>query len=262
MDGLSALSSSTLLRLAAELERGALRPPFVEQQLSGYLPGSACLGAARALGLLLEAGGTVQSAVLTLKAMVSSRSAVPSLSERIALVTSGPSPQAEGRETSVVVRELFESAERSVLVVGFTAKKGRDIFLPLAERRRARPELVITLCLNVGRQGPADERTEDAILEAFWKELRAEIWTEPPMPEVFFDPRALRGYDGPRGVLHAKCIVVDGIHSLISSANFTEAAQDRNVEVGVRVSDPDFAAALEGHFRSLMEAGVLRRLAR
>jgi phosphatidylserine/phosphatidylglycerophosphate/cardiolipin synthase-like enzyme len=48
----------------------------------------------------------------------------------------------------------------------------------------------------------------------------------------FYDKRSL--LPGPPWCsLHAKCAVVDGARSFISSANFTQRGQERNIEVGV-----------------------------
>ena len=47
---------------------------------------------------------------------------------------------------------------------------------------------------------------------------------------------------------------------IVSSATFTEAAQERNIEAGVLVNDPAFARALRDQFESLAEAGLLVRL--
>ena len=38
-----------------------------------------------------------------------------------------------------------------------------------------------------------------------------------------------------RGSLHAKCVVVDRSTALVTSANFTEAAQHRNIEAGLLI---------------------------
>ena len=63
-----------------------------------------------------------------------------------------------------------------------------------------------------------------------------------------------------RASLHAKCVVVDRQVAFVSSANFTEAAQERNIEVGVLLRVPALAEQLEWHFQALMEAGVLKGL--
>jgi phosphatidylserine/phosphatidylglycerophosphate/cardiolipin synthase-like enzyme len=57
--------------------------------------------------------------------------------------------------------------------------------------------------------------------------------------------------------LHAKCVVVDRQVVFVSSANFTEAAQERNIEVGLLSRSPALATQVAGHFQSLAAAGVL-----
>lgn len=60
-----------------------------------------------------------------------------------------------------------------------------------------------------------------------------------------------------RACLHAKCVVVAGQHVYVSSANFTEAAQERNIEVGLLVRSPRLAEQLTTHFDALLDARVL-----
>lgn len=65
--------------------------------------------------------------------------------------------------------------------------------------------------------------------------------------------------DGPkRASLHAQCVVIDG-RSPSSQANFTEAAQVRNIEVGVLVRSAPFARQLE-HFATLADRDDIRRV--
>ena len=51
-------------------------------------------------------------------------------------------------------------------------------------------------------------------------------------------------------------VVVDGVKALIGSANFTEAAQLRNIEIGLVV----IAEAVERHFEALIAGGHLQPL--
>lgn len=44
--------------------------------------------------------------------------------------------------------------------------------------------------------------------------------------------------------MHAKCVVTDETAAFLTSANFTEAAQERNIEVGLLSREPRIAAAL------------------
>ena len=80
------------------------------------------------------------------------------------------------------------------------------------------------------------------------------------MPEVYYDPRALEMDKTKKSSLHAKCVVVDSASAFVSSANFTEAAQIRNIEVGVLIKSSHFATKLERHFKALADAGVLKPL--
>jgi hypothetical protein len=52
----------------------------------------------------------------------------------------------------------------------------------------------------------------------------------------------------------------DGPRVTSYSANFTEAAQERNIEAGILVGDPAFARALRDQFESLVEARQLLRV--
>lgn len=44
--------------------------------------------------------------------------------------------------------------------------------------------------------------------------------------------------------------------AFVSSANFTERAQERNIEVGVLVGAPSFASFLAGQWLGLIDAGL------
>jgi phosphatidylserine/phosphatidylglycerophosphate/cardiolipin synthase-like enzyme len=56
-------------------------------------------------------------------------------------------------------------------------------------------------------------------------------------------------------VLHAKCIVIDGEELFVTSANFTEAAQSRNIETGLLVKSSAIADQAARFFDSLIRSG-------
>ena len=64
---------------------------------------------------------------------------------------------------------------------------------------------------------------------------------------------------GKPGKLHAKCAVVDDA-VLVSSANLTDDAFNRNIEIGVLIHGSVLAEQLKRHFEMLIEAGVLKQL--
>ena len=73
-----------------------------------------------------------------------------------------------------------------------------------------------------------------------------------PLPEVYFDPRSIELPSEKRACLHAKSIVVDGQHVFVSSANFTEAAQERNIEVGLLIHSTNVATQLTHFFEAML----------
>lgn len=76
----------------------------------------------------------------------------------------------------------------------------------------------------------------------------------PPFPRLHYDPRTLDAEQ--RASLHAKCVVVDASRTLITSANFTDRGQSRNVELGVVIDDRDFGERVVGQLRALLTEGI------
>jgi phosphatidylserine/phosphatidylglycerophosphate/cardiolipin synthase-like enzyme len=58
-------------------------------------------------------------------------------------------------------------------------------------------------------------------------------------------------------VLHAKVAIADTSRALIGSANLTEAALQRNIEIGLLLSTPAPIASVRAHFEALIHNGVL-----
>ena len=63
---------------------------------------------------------------------------------------------------------------------------------------------------------------------------------------------------GKPGKLHVKCAVIDDA-ALIGSANLTDDAFNRNMELGVVIRDRGIVENIRNHFRTLENNGVLRR---
>ncbi len=58
-------------------------------------------------------------------------------------------------------------------------------------------------------------------------------------------------------MLHAKIAVADLSCALIGSANLTEAALKRNIEIGVLIALPAFVALVRAHVEALIHNQVL-----
>jgi phosphatidylserine/phosphatidylglycerophosphate/cardiolipin synthase-like enzyme len=117
------------------------------------------------------------------------------------------------------------------------------------------PDLQATLLLNIQRRRD-DQSASDELVRKFAERLWKKDWPGERNPDVFYDPRSLE-LEGPEGVLHAKAIIADDESAFVTSANLTEAAFDRNIEVGVLARDRALAASLSKHFRVLIERGLL-----
>jgi len=172
------------------------------------------------------------------------------------LVLSGPDlPGVPTADTAAVMRTLISQAHREVILVGYAVHDGRRIFEPLARRMAEVPNLAVTMCLDIQRAW--NDPTPPADLVArFARDFRQKHWPWPTVPVLFYDPRSLETGDA-RASLHAKCVIVDRARALVTSANFTDAAQRKNVEVGVDLRYPAAAARLADYFLGLCSAGQL-----
>jgi len=133
------------------------------------------------------------------------------------------------------------------------------VFRALADRMDQIPELKVRMFLNVQRRH-RDTTMESEILREFANKFKMADWPGSRLPEVFYDPRSLDMDANKRSSMHAKSIVVDRKQAFVSSANFTEAAQARNIEVGVLIRSERFAERLVEHFEALATIGLLARI--
>lgn len=123
----------------------------------------------------------------------------------------------------------------------------------------ARPSLCVRMFLDIQRGTEA--APAETLIAAFVKRFKDKEWPSGyAVPEVYYYPPSLDQNAPVRSCLHAKCVIVDGKAALVSSANFTEAAQERNIEVGILIRSPAIGGALKRHFESLLEAGVFSRI--
>lgn len=250
------LGVPALEELARALQTGALPRDVTAFQIQRSV-GAVGGHAAEELARLLHSGLQPGHAALLLDAIVAERRQRGCSLE---LVTSGPDATGTTRDTGVVMRELFSTAEVRVLVVGFAVHQGREVFRALADQMDRLPRLSVRLCLDVSRRA-GDTSKSSGILERFANRFREREWPGTRIPKVFYDPRALAPSESDRASLHAKCVVVDGHTALVGSANLTEAAQQRNIEIGLLVRAPEIARALEAHVDGLIRQEFLKRLA-
>lgn len=160
-------------------------------------------------------------------------------------------PKADGsflRSTAEVIRELIRGSKDIILVIGYWIVPGpddgivREIINLLAEAKTR--GVAVTFILD--ERAREDARTNRKLLAAAWP-------NSVPFPDVLtwrlpFNDSYLK--------LHAKVIVADGRDALVTSANLTQHALNRNMEMGVRIVGSP-AQSISEHFLRLAEAGIL-----
>jgi len=243
-------------RLADALKSGLVTSPYSPTSLRSVLGmREAPEGIARALMELERLGMSGPACAVLITTLDRAALSVP----RPDLVWSGPEvPGLHARDTRRVYDELLGSAERSLWASSFVYFDGPRAFDVLARRMDQRPLLQVTLLLNIQRH-KGDTSSPDEVVRRFADRFWETDWPGERRPRVFYDPRSLEP-EGPTGVLHAKAVVADDEAVFITSANLTEAALDRNIEMGLLVRDHALAASVTQHFRTLIERKLLHPL--
>jgi hypothetical protein len=262
MSPLNSLDRSALLVLATALESKRLSPPFHPACLDLYVPATLQGEVAGELDRLHRSGMSTEHIGYLLQVLAAEKEKIDERGNRIDIVWTGQNvPGLKSRATSVVVRELFERARNYILITSYVFQQGdktKTIFGSLANRMDTESNLDVKLLLDVQRPYRAD-CSDSRLIEEFASSFR-QLWPGKRLPEVFFDPRSLSTEPGVRACLHAKCIVIDDEQFFITSANLTEAAQERNIEVGVLIKDAIAAYRLRTQFEALILQNIVQRL--
>ena len=253
IEALLALPAHLRRRLADALESGLLAAPCSPASLRSVLGlregGDGIVAAMGELERIGISGAACATWIRTVE-QAASRTSPPDL------VWSGPEvPGVHARDTRRVYEELLGYAERSVWASTYAFFDGPRAFEVLARRMDARPELRVTLLLNIQRKR-GDTTAADHLVRTFADHFWKTDWPGSSRPRVFYDPRAL-DLARPGGVLHAKAVVADDEAVFVTSANLTEAALDRNIELGLLVRDRALAATVVCHFQGLIDRTLL-----
>jgi phosphatidylserine/phosphatidylglycerophosphate/cardiolipin synthase-like enzyme len=252
------LTSEDLQQLAAALRSGRVVPPINALLLRRYIPASLTETVAAELRQKIEDGAETRHLADLLEILIQDRRRRPVAENLIDLVWTGP--EVEGivnRDTAVVVREMFRSARESVLVAGYSVYQGHVVFKALAERMDELPALDVRMFLDI-RRPSHDQSSPSEVVRRFAEHFARHEWPGQRLPRLFYDPRSLEIEPAKRASLHAKCVVVDKELSFVSSANFTEAAHTRNIEVGVLIRSAAFARRLSEHFEILASTSAVK----
>lgn len=257
LEVLSRLTSSTLAGIALSLRQGSLRSGISGHSVD-QIVGTEEADQVMAILSGLDTRGWSADQIATLFEVAHEIRASMIQPERLMdLVISGPEINGvPTRDTLAVMQSLIADARREVILVGYAIHNGRKLFAPLARKMQEDPSLKVWFCLNVFHDANSSISKADRV-EQFMRRFFKENWPWDVQPRIYYDTRGIED-DSTQSSLHAKCLICDREKALISSANFTEAAQKRNIEAGILVNHPATVDRLATYFDGLKHAGVLQ----
>jgi hypothetical protein len=255
LDPLLRLPVAALRSLTASLADGLLAEAITKRGVEQAAGTDADAVADLLRELVAEGFSPGQIAVLV-GGLAAALERVPKPTSLFDLVLSGPDlPGVPTADTAAVMHTMITSATREILLVGYAVHNGKRLFEPLAGRMEQIPSLDVTFCLDIPRQFNDPTPTRELVAR-FAREFRQRHWPWSRIPRLFHDPRSLLTGEQ-RASLHAKCVVVDRSRALVTSANFTDAAQKRNIEAGVDLRHKPTAERIADYFRGLIATGQL-----
>jgi cardiolipin synthase len=171
---------------------------------------------------------------------------------RITLAWSGPNLRGVPmRKTAQVIIEMIDDAKTSLFLSSFSFYKAKDItdHLVLAAARG----VSISLLLETP-QSSHNKINKDPL-----KHLDDELKKK---AHIYIWPYKNRIVDGDdqTGSLHAKFVLQDKVKLFISSANLTQSAMDRNIELGVIIEDQAVVCKFNDHLDNLISENIITRL--
>ena len=164
----------------------------------------------------------------------------------IELVWTGPSnTRLPVRRIDQIFYDLISKADQKILLVTFAAYRVERLVQQLAKAISRGVSVTLIFESEAESEG---QLTKDAVA-AFQELPRTQV-------RIYYWPLAKRDRNpaGRPGKLHVKCAVIDDA-ALIGSANLTEDAFNRNMELGVLIRDNATVHAIEHHFDELIRQG-------
>ena len=190
---------------------------------------------------LLNEASDISELLVALRSAAATVAAVGDMQTDVELAWTYPGSARPGlRTTGGVAREIVDSSEQSLLVVGYSVTTdskmaGLASQTIVAMARAAERGVVVTAVLH-------RKANRAAILEA---------WREGVPPPSIFTWRAL---DDEMASVHAKLLVADRRDALVTSANLTYHGFEGNFEMGVRVGG-HVAAEIHDRIHELIREG-------
>ncbi|MEV7383538.1 DISARM system phospholipase D-like protein DrmC [Streptomyces lydicus] len=167
--------------------------------------------------------------------------------QEVSLVWSGPSShRVPVRSTGRALLGLITEARQELTLMTYSARRYEPLVTALQEAvaRGVRVDVVVETL-----QGAGSALSEVEPASAFTDVIGARIWHWPS-----------GNRKEPGAKTHAKLALADQRTLLTTSANFTQAGVDRNIEAGILIKGGPAPVRAVEHVRELQRTGVLQRL--
>ena len=253
IEDLLELPAASLKSLAEAFESGPLQKTFSAGLIAPYVgPDSEW---ATSIFTMLKSGGCGGSALAEIcRGLYAAKNRIESSEKNLYIALSGPEVHdIPVVDTATVVRSLFQEAEREVSICSFVIYPIPGFFTPLVQKMAANSDFKVRFIVDVSHERKSPDESMPIVANRFRKRFLETCWIGPKPPELFHDPRPFSEDESKRGTMHAKVVIVDRRAALLTSANFTQAAQSRNIEAGFLCRDRHQVERIANYFDALQQ---------
>jgi len=168
--------------------------------------------------------------------------------QTIEMVWSGPNAGVfPARRIDQVLYDLVNVAKSKILIVTFAAARIKLLKEALHEAIRRGVEVNLILEFEEESEGQLTFSALKAFTGSLYDKVGIYSWP---------NENRERNAQGKPGKLHAKCAIIDN-SALISSANLTDDAFNRNMELGILLKGGDIPRLIRQHFEAMITNKIL-----
>jgi phosphatidylserine/phosphatidylglycerophosphate/cardiolipin synthase-like enzyme len=240
----ASLPDGALDRLVSVLEEGASRSAVLQA-----VPSDAYRDQAQRLVNLMDETGADGFAVALAIAAAREREQM-ARGERISIVWTGPETSAVAmRRMDEALLELIAMTRKRLIIVAFAVYKVPAVADALVACSERGCDIAVMLESEAESGGRVTYEMSQALGIQLAQHATLYTWPLELRPDVGA---------GRRASLHAKCAVGDEERLLVSSANLTEYAFTKNIELGLLIEGGAVPCRVQAHLEALITSGVLR----
>jgi phosphatidylserine/phosphatidylglycerophosphate/cardiolipin synthase-like enzyme len=154
------------------------------------------------------------------------------------------------RRIDQVLYDLVSQARRRIILITFAAHRIRHLCVLLTKAVKRGVALTLIVESEDESEGQLTRDALAALQNVPLASTRICYWPS---------GKRKRNQAGRPGKLHIKCAIVDDV-AVVGSANLTDDAFNRNMELGILIREKVTVTAIAEHFRELISRGILVEL--